>query len=69
MTRRRRPHRQGFTIVELILAGVIAAMVLGALTISMSQIVQAKSISRERLDAFVRAMSPRNSRDIVSTLR
>lgn len=71
MTRRRRPHRQGFTIVELILAGVIAAMVLGALTISMSQIVQAKSISRERLDAFVRAdVALRNlRRDIVSTLR
>jgi len=63
--------RRGFTIVELILAGVIAAMVLGALTVSMSQIVQAKSISRERLDAYVRAdVALRNlRRDIVSTLR
>jgi general secretion pathway protein J len=71
MTRRHRSIRRGFTIVELILAGVIAAMVLGALTISMSQIVQAKSISRERLDAFVRAdVALRNlRRDIVSTLR
>ena len=74
MSRRPLRHhavRRGFTIVELILAGVIAAMVLGALTVSMSQIVQAKSISRERLDAYVRAdVALRNlRRDIVSTLR
>ena len=64
-------RRGGFTIVELILAGIIAAMVFGALTISMSQIVQAKNISRERLDAYVRAdLALRNlRRDLISTLR
>ena len=57
MTARTTPPRarRGFTIVELILAGVIAAMVLGALTIAMSQIIQSKNISHERLDAHVRA--------------
>lgn len=64
-------HRRGFTIVELMLAGVIAAMVLGALTISMSQIIQSKNISHERLDAHVRAdLALRNlRRDLISTLR
>ena len=63
--------RRGFTIVELILAGVIAAMVLGALTIAMSQIIQSKNISHERLDAHVRAdLALRNlRRDLISTLR
>ena len=50
-----RRHRPGFTIVELLIAGVIAAMVVTVLAVSMTQVVQAKNISKERLDAFMRA--------------
>ena len=45
----------GFTIVELLIAGVIAAMVFSVLAVSMTQVVQAKNISKERLDAHMRA--------------
>ena len=63
--------RRGFTIVELILAGVIASLVIGVLTMSMSQIIKSKSISKERLDAFVRAdVALKNlRRDMISILR
>ncbi|MDG2199587.1 MAG: prepilin-type N-terminal cleavage/methylation domain-containing protein [Phycisphaerales bacterium] len=70
MTRPPRPRR-GFTIVELLIAGVIAAMVFSVLAVSMTQIVQAKNISKERLDAHLRAnVALKNlRRDLISTLR
>jgi len=70
MTRRPRP-RLGFTIVELLIAGVIAAMVFSVLAVSMTQIVQAKNISKERLDAHLRANAALKNlrRDLISTLR
>ena len=66
-----RRHRPGFTIVELLIAGVIAAMVFTVLAVSMTQVVQAKNISKERLDAFMRAdIALKNlRRDLISTLR
>ncbi|HBZ97316.1 MAG TPA: hypothetical protein DEO57_05670 [Phycisphaerales bacterium] len=64
-------HRSGFTIIELLIAGVIAAMVFSVLAVSMTQVVQAKNISKERLDAFMRAdIALKNlRRDLISTLR
>ena len=70
MNVRPRSHR-GFTIVELLIAGVIAAMVFSVLAVSMTQVVQAKNISKERLDAYMRANVALKSlrRDMISTLR
>lgn len=67
----RRRHPRGFTIVELLIAGVIAAMVFSVLAVSMTQVVQAKNISKERLDAYMRAnVALKNlRRDMISTLR
>lgn len=73
MTRSRRHHghARGFTIVELIIAGVIAAMVFSIVAVTMTQIVQSKNISKERLDAHLRSdVALKNlRRDLVSTLR
>ena len=51
MTSSRRRNR-GFTLVELIVAGTIAAMVLGAVTFSLSQLGRARNIARDRAEAF-----------------
>jgi len=56
-TTRSRPGHRGFTLVELLLAGVIAAFVLGSISLCMAQIGRAKSFSKERLDAALRAHS------------
>ncbi len=46
--------RRGFTLIELLVAGMMASIVLGGITISLSQLGSAKSISRQRLEAYSR---------------
>ena len=52
---RRIGSRRGFTLVELLLAGMIAAMVLVTVVVTLSQIGRAREVSRARLQAHLRA--------------
>ena len=64
-------QRRGFTLLELMIAGVMAAVVLGGVTVSLSQLGLSKAISRQRLDAFSRCDTALRTirRDIISVLR
>ena len=55
------PHRRAFTLVEVIVAGVITALVLGSMSLSISQLGRAKNTCKERLDAYLRADSALNA--------
>jgi type II secretory pathway component PulJ len=63
--------RRGFTLIELMVAGMMATIVLGGITISLSQLGSAKSISRQRLEAFSRCDTAIRTlrRDVITTLR
>lgn len=63
--------RPGFTLVELLLAGVVAAFVLGSITMTLSQLGRAKNSSKVRFDAHLRADAALNAmrRDIISVTR
>lgn len=63
--------RRGFTLVELIVAGVITAFVLGSVAMSMSQLAKAKNTAKLRFDAHLRADAALNAirREVVSVLR
>jgi prepilin-type N-terminal cleavage/methylation domain-containing protein len=52
---RRVAGRRAFTLVELIVASVIGAILLGATTSSVSMLLRAKATSQSRRDAFARA--------------
>ena len=54
---RRRPRRPrpGFTLLELMVAAMIGAMVLGSLSVGIGRIAEARNRSKARLDAFMRA--------------
>ncbi len=54
---RRRPRRprRGFTLLELMVAAMIGAMVLGSLSVGIGRIAEARNRSKARLDAFMRA--------------
>ncbi len=71
MNRGRQPHRRGFTLVELMVAALMTAFVLGAVSMSLSQLSRAKSGGREQLTAHLRADAALNTvrRDIVTVLR
>jgi hypothetical protein len=63
--------RAGFTLVELLIAGVITAFVLGSISMSLGQLGRAKNSSKLRFDSHMRADSALNAvrRDVVSVLR
>ncbi len=63
--------RRGFTIIELMVAGMMATIVLGGITVSLSQLGSAKGVSRQRLEAFSRCDSAIRTlrRDVITTLR
>ena len=78
MKKRAKPHRRassggrpGFTLVELLIAGVITAFVLGSISMSLGQLGRAKNTCKLRFDAHVRADAALNSirRDVISVLR
>ena len=64
-------RRRAFTLVEVIVAGVITAFVLSSVSVSISHLGRAKSVSKTRFDAFHRAdvalTAVRN--DIVAIIR
>jgi type II secretory pathway pseudopilin PulG len=64
-------RRRGFTIIELMVAGMMATIVLGGITLSLSQLGSAKAVSRQRLEAFSRCDTAIRTlrRDIISILR
>jgi len=68
---RHRTARRAFTLVEVIVAGLVAALVLGSVSVSLGQIGRAKRISIRRCDAYLRADAALNQlrRDIASVMR
>jgi type II secretory pathway pseudopilin PulG len=46
--------RRGFTLAELVVAGLIAAIVVGAVGASLSQLARSRTVSRVRLDSHLR---------------
>jgi type II secretion system protein J len=67
----RQHPRRGFTLVEMLVAGLITALIIGAVAMSLSQLSRAKTTSKLRLDAFLRADVALNAirRDVASILR
>ena len=63
--------RRGFTLIELMVAGMMAVIVLGGITTSLSQLGSAKSVSRQRLEAYSRCDTALKDlrKEVVSTLR
>ena len=68
---RRRGWRRSFTLVELIVAGVITAFVLATVAASLSNLARARHSSRQRLEAFLRADAALEliRRDVASIIR
>jgi type II secretion system protein J len=68
---RRRRVRRGFTLIELVVAGTVAALVLGAVTFSLSQVGRARLIATERTEAFQRAGTALENirRDVSAAMR
>lgn len=52
--RNRSAPRRGFTLAELVVAGLIAAIVVGAIGASLSQLARSRTVSRVRLDSHLR---------------
>lgn len=52
--RSRLASRRGFTLAELVVAGLIAAIVVGAVGASLSQLARSRTVSRVRLDSHLR---------------
>lgn len=46
--------RRGFTLAELVVAGLIAAIVVGAIGASLSQLARSRTVARVRLDSHLR---------------
>lgn len=63
--------RRAFTLVEVMVALIITAFVLGAIFLSLGQMTKARAASRERMIAHVRADTALNAlrRDLVSVIR
>lgn len=72
MKRSNKRHSQfGFTLIELVVAGTIAAMVLLAVTFALAQLSKTRNIARERVEAFQRASMSIEAlrRDIAAMIR
>lgn len=63
--------RRAFTLVEMMLAIMVASLVLGAVWTGLGQLSRARGISRNRMNAHLRADAALNEvrRDIASVLR
>lgn len=72
-TRRRRTNRarRAFTLVELLVAGMAAFLVIGAVTIALFQSSRARTATKTRLAAFSRASATLDivRRDVASVMR
>ena len=70
MNRPGQSHR-GFTLVEVMVAGIITTFLLGSVSMSLSQLAKAKAGTTQRLAAHVRADAALESlrREIVSVIR
>lgn len=66
-----RRSRRGFTLIEVIIATLVAAFVLGSLATSIGQLARARDTSKLRLDAHLRADRALSEirRDIASIVR
>ncbi len=62
---------RGFTLIEVMVASLITAMLIGSASMSLSQLTRAKSICKERFNAFLRADAALNTlrRDVASVIR
>jgi type II secretion system protein J len=81
MTERHRPRpatprrallrARGFTLIEMIVAGVIAALVLGAVTFSLSQLGRSRNVAVARLESSMRARAALENvrQDIAGVIR
>jgi type II secretion system protein J len=69
IARRRSPR--GFTLIEVLIAGIITAFLLGTVVTSLAQISAARNIGKQRFDAHMRADSALSTlrRDIASVIR
>ena len=70
-SRASRAQRRGFTLAELVVAGLIAAIVVGAVGASLSQLARSRTVSRVRLDSHLRTSMAldRVRREIQSAIR
>ncbi len=66
-----RRRRGGFTLIEVLLASIIATFVLGSIALTMTQLSRLKETSKLRLDAHLRAEAALNAlrRDVASVIR
>lgn len=62
---------RGFTLIEMLIAGLITSFVLGSLSLSLSQLTSAKSSTKSRLAAHMRANAALEAirQDIASVIR
>ena len=67
----RRAGARGFTLIEVMVASLITALLIGSASMSLSQLTRAKSICKERFNAFLRADAALNTlrRDVASVIR
>lgn len=66
-----RRRRRGFTLLEMIVAGAMAALILAAVTFALSQLGRSRSVSVARLESSLRARAALDTvrRDVASVLR
>jgi prepilin-type N-terminal cleavage/methylation domain-containing protein len=75
MTPQRPPNparrRRGFTLVEMLVAAMLTAMLLGSVSMTLSRLSRAKNTCKSRLEAYMRADLALNliRRDVASLIR
>lgn len=67
----RRRARRAFTLVEVMVAAMITAMVLGSMSLSLGQLGRARNTSKMRFDAHLRADAALSQirRDVIGVIR